>query len=81
MLEEKLFKSYSSLINQKPNLGLKSLELLCRPVITSAMQFVTNMPRAKQEQDGTVSVLTCMVNAEPRHSKILCQSELYVPVL
>lgn len=80
MLEENLIKSYSSITNQKPNFGLKSLELLCRSVLRSAMQFVTNMLRAKQEQDGTVPVLTCMVNVEPRHSKISYQSELRVTV-
>lgn len=68
-------------MNQKPNLGLRSLlALLCRSVLRNAMQFVTNMLRAKQGQDGTVSVLTHMVNAELRHSKVLYQSELHVAV-
>lgn len=44
------------------------------------MQFVTNMLRTKQGQDGSVSVLTRMVNVEFRHSKVLYQSELHVTV-
>lgn len=61
--------------------GAKSLPaLLCRSVLRSAMQFVTNMLRAIQGQAGTVSDLTGTVNVELKHSKIPYQSELHVTI-
>lgn len=75
MLEQNLIELHQP-YKPKPNLGLRSL--LCKSVLRSTMQFVTNMLRTKQGQDGSVSVLTRMVNVEFRHSKVLYQSELHV---